>query len=93
MAITKQDILHVADLARLELTPEESDLYTGQLQRILGHVEKLSMLDTSGIKALSFAAGSMLREDKVSPSLSQDDALRNAPLIAKGCFNVPKIIE
>ena len=93
MAITKQDVLHVADLARLELTRQETDLYTGQLQRILSFVEKLSALDTSGIKAASVKAETRLREDMAAASLTHDDALKNAPKAARGCFKVPQIIE
>lgn len=95
MSITKKDVLHVADLARLALTEKEIDLYTGQLQRILSYVEKLSELDTSGVTPTTSTVPpeTAFREDLVTPSLAQEDALRNAPLSEKGCFKVPKIIE
>ncbi len=95
MPITKKDVLHVADLARLALTEKEIDLYTGQLQRILSYVEKLSELDTSGVAPTTTTVPpeTAFREDRVTPSLAQEDALRNAPLSEKGCFKVPKIIE
>lgn len=95
MSITKKDVLHVADLARLALTEDEIDLYTGQLQRILSYVEKLSELDTAGVTPTTTTVPpeTAFREDMVTPSLERDDALRNAPLAEKGCFKVPKIIE
>ncbi|MBI5643405.1 MAG: Asp-tRNA(Asn)/Glu-tRNA(Gln) amidotransferase subunit GatC [Deltaproteobacteria bacterium] len=95
MAITKKDVLHVADLARLELTEEEKDLYTDQLTRILNYVEKLSELDTKGIEPTTYTVPlkTAMREDKARPSLSHEDALSNAPEAERGCFKVPKIIE
>ena len=95
MSITKKDVLHVADLARLALTDKEIDLYTGQLQRILSYVEKLSELDTTGVKPTTTTVPpeTAFREDVVTPSLDPVDALQNAPVAERGCFKVPKIIE
>ncbi len=95
MPISKKDVLHVADLARLALTDEEIDLYTGQIQRILSYVEKLSELDTKGAEPTTYTAppSTALREDKAVPSIPREDALRNAPEEERGCFKVPKIIE
>lgn len=92
--ITKDDVVHAADLARLELTEEESEIYTGQIQRILGYVEKLSELDTAGVEPTAHTVTSKaMREDVVSASLAREEALSNAPVAQKGCFKVPKIIE
>lgn len=95
MSITKKDVLHVADLARLALTEKEIDLYTGQLQRILHYVEKLSELDTIGVAPTTTTVPpeTAFREDLVTASLEHAEALRNAPAAEKGCFKVPKIIE
>lgn len=95
MSITKKDVLHVADLARLALTEEEIDLYTDQIQRILSYVEKLSELDTTGVEPTTHTVPhkTAFREDKALPSLAQDDVLRNAPEAERSCFKVPKIIE
>ncbi|MEK6759972.1 MAG: Asp-tRNA(Asn)/Glu-tRNA(Gln) amidotransferase subunit GatC [Deltaproteobacteria bacterium] len=95
MSITKDDVMRVADLARLALTPQESDLYTDQLQRILKHVEKLSELNTDGIVPTTYTVPptSVFRDDVVADSLGQDLSTSNAPLREKGCFKVPKIIE
>ena len=102
MAITKKDVSRVADLARLALTIDESNLYAAQLGRILEHVEKLSELDTKGVppagypcEALVVAAplSKPLRDDATVASLNRDEALANAPEKEKGCFKVPQILE
>lgn len=95
MSITKKDVQKVAELARLELTAEETELYTTQLKRILGYVEKLSELDTGGVEPTSSTVPlrSVMRDDVVAESLPREKALANAPLSERGCFKVPKIIE
>lgn len=95
MSITGKDVLHAAELARLALTEKEKDLYTGQLKRILGYVEKLSELDTSGVEPTTHTVPprTAFREDRALPSLSREEALGNAPSSDRGCFKVPQIIE
>ena len=95
MAITRKDVEHVAGLARLRPTEEEVDLYTGQLQRILSHVEKIDEIDTTGVEPTTSTVPLTvrMREDVATPSLSHDDALLNAPEKERGAFKVPKIIE
>jgi len=95
MAIDKKDVLHVADLARLALTEKEIDIYTTQLQRILGYVEKLSELDTTGVEPTTYTVPlkTALRADKVTESLPREETLWNAPEEDRGCFKVPQIIE
>jgi aspartyl-tRNA(Asn)/glutamyl-tRNA(Gln) amidotransferase subunit C len=95
MSITRKDVLHAATLARLALTEEEIELYTGQLKRILDYVEKLSELDTKGVEPTTCTVpfAKIMREDKAAGSLSPEEALLNAPQKGKGCFRVPKIIE
>lgn len=95
MSITKQDVLHVAELARLALTAEEIELYTGQLQRILHYVEKLSELDTSGVVPTTYTVplAHAMREDEAAPSIPRVEAMRNAPEKDRGCFKVPQVIE
>lgn len=93
--ITKEDVLHAADLARLALTEEETELYTAQIKRILGYVEKLSELDTTGVKPTAYTVSqkSAMREDIVKASLPREEALANGPVSERGCFKVPRIIE
>ena len=95
MAITKKDVEHVATLARLALSEDETKLYTEQMGKILAYVEKLSSLDTKNAEPATCAVSQAgtFRADVIKPSLSQDDILRNAPEKAKGCFKVPRIIE
>ncbi|OGP21846.1 MAG: asparaginyl/glutamyl-tRNA amidotransferase subunit C [Deltaproteobacteria bacterium GWA2_55_10] len=95
MSITKKDVIKVADLARLALTENETEIYTTQLTRILGYVEKLSELDTTGVEPTTYTVPlkTALREDRVRESLPREEALKNAPEAERGCFKVPQIIE
>ncbi len=95
MKIDTKDVLHIADLARLALTEEETALYTEQMCNILSYVDKLSALDTKDITASHQEAseGAALREDVVAPSLEGEKVLQNAPEKANKCFRVPRIIE
>lgn len=95
MAITKKDVEHVATLAMLALSQEETELYALQMAKILAHVEKLGALDTKGVKSTAHAMSpkTIFRKDEAKQSLPQDEILSNAPERAKGCFKVPRIIE
>jgi aspartyl-tRNA(Asn)/glutamyl-tRNA(Gln) amidotransferase subunit C len=89
------DVKYVAHLARLSLTPEEEQKLGGQLQSILGYVEKLKQVDVTGVEptAHAFPMVNVCRPDEVQPSLKHEEALRNAPAQANGLFIVPKIVE
>jgi aspartyl-tRNA(Asn)/glutamyl-tRNA(Gln) amidotransferase subunit C len=94
-ALTREDVQRIADLARLELTPEELDTFTPQLAEILGYVEQIGALDTSDVAATSHVVQrSVEREDEPRPTLSRSDALGNAPDAAReaGLFKVPRVI-
>lgn len=95
MNISVADVEHVAHLARLELTTEEKELFAGQMDAILGYVEKLKVLDTEGIVPTSHAVPmeNAFREDIVKPSIGLENALANAPDRADAFFAVPKVIE
>jgi len=95
MKITREQVEHVAVLARLALDDEELDTLTGQMDAILGYVEKLNGLDTEGIVPTSHAVPmeNAFRVDEVRASLANAEALGNAPASDKGCFRVPKVIE
>jgi len=95
MKITRAEVDAVALLARLELTPEETETFTGQMDAILAYVEKLNELDTSGIIPTSHAVPveNAFRDDTVRPSLGVENALANAPDRVEGFFRVPKVIE
>jgi aspartyl-tRNA(Asn)/glutamyl-tRNA(Gln) amidotransferase subunit C len=89
------DVKYVAHLARLSLTPEEEQKIGAQLGNILGYIEKLKEVDVSGVEptAHAFPLVNVTRADEVRPSISNEDALRNAPAQANGLFIVPKIVE
>lgn len=95
MRLTPEQIEHVALLARLELTPEERERFTPQLNSILEYFEQLQQLDTTGVAPMSHAVAisNVFREDEPGPSLSAEEALSNAPDQASGCFRVPRVIE
>ncbi|MDL1976673.1 MAG: Asp-tRNA(Asn)/Glu-tRNA(Gln) amidotransferase subunit GatC [Desulfobacteria bacterium] len=94
MRITKQELAHVAELARLNLNEESVELFTKQLGDILAYMEKLNHLDTEGISPTSHAISitNAFREDRVKPSVSADVAVSNAPESENGAFTVPKVI-
>jgi aspartyl-tRNA(Asn)/glutamyl-tRNA(Gln) amidotransferase subunit C len=92
--LSKQEVEHIAYLARLQLGTEEIDAVTEQLNRILGYMEKLSELDTSGIEPTTHALhlSNAFREDRVIPSLDRKDSLDLAPEQGGSAFIVPKVI-
>lgn len=94
MAISKEQVRHVALLARLHLTDEEMDFLGTQLGQILEHIDKISEVDTSAVKPTAHAVevSNVFRDDVTRPSLTQEDALANAPKSEAGGFVVPKII-
>ncbi len=95
MKITKQEVEHVATLARLELTDAEKEKLTDQLSNILAYVDKLNELNTTGVAPTSHVLdiNNVMRDDIPGTSLPQERALANAPEKAAGHYKVPKIIE
>ena len=94
MAITRDEVLHLAKLANLEFTEEEIDRFTRQIGSILDYVARLNELDTSAIEPTSHVeSGShALREDALGPSIPREEALANAPESDGSHFKVPKVI-
>lgn len=98
MAITRADVEKIAELARLDLTAEETGLFTEQLSSIIGHVEKLNELDTTDVQPMSHCVPVggdteyAKRDDKVRPGLGQKLAVENAPDSQSGYFRVPRVI-
>jgi aspartyl-tRNA(Asn)/glutamyl-tRNA(Gln) amidotransferase subunit C len=92
--VSRDDVEYVAKLARIELTEEEKNTLTSQLNSILGHIEKLSELDTEGVEPTFhvFDVQNVFREDEVRPSLPTEEILKNAPVRDGNFFKVPKII-
>ncbi len=94
MALTRDEVLHVANLARLSLLPDEIELFTRQLNDILAYVEKLQELDTTGVEPLAHVIPvfNVFREDTVREGLDRETALSNAPVQEEGAFVVPRVI-
>jgi aspartyl-tRNA(Asn)/glutamyl-tRNA(Gln) amidotransferase subunit C len=88
-------VRHVAMLSRLELSEEEVRHFETDLNNILSYVEKLGELDTSDVPPTSHSLplSNVFREDEVRPSLSNEEALANAPEHEDGCFRVPMVIQ
>src|SRR5882762_2641472 len=95
MAATDLDVKYVAHLARLNLTPAEEQKFGAQLGQVLGYIEKLNQLDVSHVEPTAHAVPlvNVTRADEIRPSISNDEALKNAPAKANGLFVVPKIVE
>jgi aspartyl-tRNA(Asn)/glutamyl-tRNA(Gln) amidotransferase subunit C len=97
MSLSLDEVRRVAQLARLKLTPEEEQVFQGQLSAILDYVKQLEELDVSGVEPMThaLAAGDQppLRADELRASLSPDEALANAPAREGTTFKVPRIIE
>ena len=95
MSAAQFDVKYIAHLARLALTPEEEKKLGTQLGNILGYIEQLNKLDVSSVEPTAHAVPmvNVTRPDEVRPSLSHEEALRNAPAQANGLFIVPKIVE
>lgn len=98
MPIKKDDVLKIAELARLELTGEETEAFTVQLDAILGYIDKLNELDTDALEPMTHSltadgdAEHSRRDDIVTDSLGQEIAVANAPDAEAGYFKVPKVI-
>jgi len=93
--ISLDEVVHVARLARLDLSPEEKERMRRELDAILAYIDKLRALDTAGVEPTSHAVplANVMREDEPRPSFPQADMLANAPERAGELFRVPRIIE
>jgi aspartyl-tRNA(Asn)/glutamyl-tRNA(Gln) amidotransferase subunit C len=94
MSISREEVEKVSLLSRLLLSDEELAKMTAQLGRILEYVEQLNELDTEDVEPLSHAldVAEVLRDDRVTDSLSRQDALANAPHSDDECYLVPAVL-
>ncbi|MCU1499583.1 MAG: aspartyl/glutamyl-tRNA(Asn/Gln) amidotransferase subunit [Acidimicrobiales bacterium] len=92
--ITSDDVAHVAKLARLELGPDEVEVFTGQLAAILEHAEDVEALDLADVPPTShpYPLVNVLRPDEVGATLPSEEALAAAPQAEDGRFRVPTIL-
>lgn len=95
MKITRQEVDHVARLARLGLSEDEKERMRTELDSILTYVDKLNQLDTSQVEPTSHVIPmtNVFREDEVRPSLPQEQSLANAPDRQEAFFRVQRILE
>jgi aspartyl-tRNA(Asn)/glutamyl-tRNA(Gln) amidotransferase subunit C len=92
--ITRDDVVHVARLARLDLNDDEIDLFTGQLGDILAHAADIEALDVGDIPptAHPLPLVNVLRADEVTPSVDREEVLAQAPAAEAGQFRVPPVL-
>jgi aspartyl-tRNA(Asn)/glutamyl-tRNA(Gln) amidotransferase subunit C len=95
MSISREQVGHVAKLARLNLTEEEAVQYTEKMNNILTFFDKLNELDTEQVEPTSHVLNvyNVVRDDEQRPSLQPEDALRNAPDQEDQQFKVPAVME
>lgn len=95
MPLSKDEVRHVAMLARVGLEPGDEEFYAQQLSGILGHIDRLQQLDTEDIAptAQVVAVEARLRDDEPRSCLTQEEALANSPATVDGFFRVPAIQE
>jgi aspartyl-tRNA(Asn)/glutamyl-tRNA(Gln) amidotransferase subunit C len=93
--IERDEVLRIAELARLELSEAEAERMTAELEAILGHVASLAALDTTGIEPTAHALSipTPLRDDRALPPLDPERALANAPERDGFAFVVPKVLD
>lgn len=95
MEISKEEVLHVAQLARLEIDPAGIEKMAAQIGTILDYINSLNQVDTDGVPPTSHAIAltNAFREDEPGGHLGVDEALKNAPEAEAGAFIVPKVID
>lgn len=95
MKITTDDVRYVANLARLNVTDDEAEKLTSEMESIINFANMLSELDTADIAPTNHAMKieNVFREDIVGESYKREDILKNAPSQDSGCYSVPKVVE
>lgn len=95
MNISKEEVLHVAKLARLKFTDDEAEALAKDMENIIGFANKLNELDTEGVVPTAHAIpmSNAFREDVVKPSFDREAMLANAPSKEDGGYTVPKVVE
>ena len=92
--LTREEVAHVAHLARLHLTDDELELFTHQLAEVLDHAADIASLDLAGVgpTAHAMAVSNVLRPDELRPCLDRDEVLAQAPEVEDHRFRVPPIL-
>lgn len=94
MKVSRDEVIRIAELAKLKLTEEEIVKFQIELSKILEYVEQLKEIDTKEVKPLSHPISrvNIFREDKVTKSTDREEALSNSPERTEEFFKVPKVI-
>ncbi|MFS8541018.1 MAG: Asp-tRNA(Asn)/Glu-tRNA(Gln) amidotransferase subunit GatC [Tissierellales bacterium] len=92
--VTRKDVIHIADLAKLDFSEEELEKFADEFSKILEYVSQLREVDTEGIEPTFSISAKIqpLREDVVKPSLPKEEVLKNAPEEQYGYFKLPRMI-
>jgi aspartyl-tRNA(Asn)/glutamyl-tRNA(Gln) amidotransferase subunit C len=92
--ISRDDVVHVAKLARLDLTEDELELFTPQLAAVIEHAADVEALDLADVPptAHPYPLRNVLRDDEITPSLDRDEVLSQAPAVEDRRFRVPPIL-
>ena len=95
MSLTREEVLHIAKLARVGLSEDDVAVFQEQLSEILGHFEALQKAPTDDVPPTShpLPLESVMRPDEVTPSLSRDEVLANAPLAHEDAFRVRAVLD
>ena len=95
MPLTSSDVRRIAHLARIEITPAETEQTLAQLNEIFKLIEQLQSVNTTGIEPMSHPLGGSqrLREDRTGDQLDREALMKNAPARQDGLFLVPRVIE
>ena len=95
MKLTREQVAHIAELARLSLTDQEVALYQEQLSAVLEYAGRLQDLDTEAIPptATVLPVRNVMRADEPRPAMAREDILANAPETQDGCFRVQAVLE
>lgn len=95
MSVSKEDVKHIANLARLELSKEELEKYTKDLGNIVDFSNTLSKIDVNGVEPTNHILDikNVFRKDEIKNSYEREEILKNAPDKQAGCVSVPKVVE
>ena len=95
MRVSKEDVKHIANLSKLNLTEEELEKYTTELSDIVNFANELSNIDVDGVQPTNHILDikNVFRKDEVQPSYDREKILKNAPSKDAGCVSVPKVVE
>lgn len=95
MGISKEEVMHIAKLSKLNLTDNELPKYTKDLSSIVNFVNELSEIDIEGVKPTAHILdiNNVFRKDEMQPSYDREKILKNAQTKAAGCITVPKVVE